>query len=78
MLLIVHILVRKELEKSPFNYYLQVYVKIDFCFYSSIVKILYKQLIHSDIEKFLFLTKRQNEIYEFLKEHIQGSLRDKD
>jgi len=41
MLLIVHILVGKELEKSPFNCYLQVYVNIDFCFYSSIVKILY-------------------------------------
>jgi len=25
----------------------------------------------------MFLTKRQKEIYEFLKEHIQGSLRDK-
>jgi len=25
----------------------------------------------------MFLTKRQKEIYEFLKEHTQGSLRDK-
>jgi len=25
----------------------------------------------------MFLTKCQKEIYEFLKEHIQGSLRDK-
>jgi len=25
----------------------------------------------------MFLTKRQKEIYEFLKKHIQGSLRDK-
>jgi len=25
----------------------------------------------------MFLAKRQKEIYEFLKEHIQGSLRDK-
>jgi len=25
----------------------------------------------------MFLTKRQKKIYEFLKEHIQGSLRDK-
>ena len=29
------------------------------------------------LRNFMFLTKRQKEIYEFLKEHIQGSLRDK-
>jgi len=29
------------------------------------------------LRSFMFLTKRQKEIYEFLKEHVQGSLRDK-
>jgi len=54
----VNILVGKELEKSPFNCYLQVNVSVDFYLYSVIVRILYWHLIHTAIEKFyVFLCK---------------------
>jgi hypothetical protein len=60
----VNILVGKELEKSPFNCYLQVNVSVDFYLYSVIVRILHWHLIHPDIEKFyVFYVNRYKEVY---------------
>ena len=63
----MNILVGKELEKRPFNCYLQVNVSVDFYLYLVIVGILHWHLIHTDIEKF----------YVFLCKPLQGNLRGK-